>query len=155
MSSWMPNLRAFLHKVRYNGRWLPTLVVRRAIRSATMDAYRVAVETTHRDTGYAQYNWQVTEGTLPSGFIGGVRNPESNYPQPVARERVGSWPFINPYTVTYISNYAPYIEILDRIGRPDGSIVPQQMLQQAKDAAQRSLRVSGVGGSVTGRYGEL
>ena len=146
---WMPNLRSFLRSLFAFGSTVPASIVRQALWEDTMNAYRVAVMTTPRDTGYAQYNWQGTEGGLPSGFIGGKRDPNKSYPIRDAREVVGGRLAQNPFTVTHISNYAPYIQVLnDGIGE---NRRPFRMAEQARDAAMRTISLYGVATFVRGK----
>jgi len=153
MSSWTPNLKAFLTRVRYLGRTMPTVLLQRSLQAATMNAYSTAVLRTPVLTGYLRLNWQVTQGFIPGGTIGGVRDPQKSYPPRPVSEVVGQQ---NPFQITYISNFVRYAEAQND-GLGSGARTAWRMLEFARDAARKSLSrgavTATVGGTVREGYG--
>jgi len=128
------NLVSFTKGVEAAARRIPNEKVKRGLRGASLAAYRVAVKETPKDTGFAQYNWQTSEGA-PNFTTKGKYNSKKEWPTPVASAEVPQ--LLKAYSTMYITNNAPYIEVLN-----DGGIYidPQRMVERARLAAQAYLR---------------
>lgn len=103
------NLGQFIRKVEEFSQKLPAEQVQRLHRAIALEALSRVVLKTPVDTGRARGNWQVTQGTPATGTV------ETEDPSGSATISKGSGEALaaRPFTITWISNNLPYIEVLE------------------------------------------
>jgi hypothetical protein len=101
------NLRAITRQLNAIGRRLPLTTVTPVQRAAALEALSGAVLATPVDTGDARKGWQVTVGSIPSA--------DELTDDPVAAG-TATIEQAQPFSVIWITNNRPYIEILENGG---------------------------------------
>lgn len=103
------NLPQFLREFRTVAQGLPERELIKFQKLVTLQALQRVVARTPVDTGHARSNWQVTIGAPSTNEVPGDRQPDAQLTEAISRLAA-----LGPYTVTFVANPVPYVEVLDR-----------------------------------------
>jgi hypothetical protein len=147
------NLARFTRTVENFAKNLPAVQVQRLHQAIALEGLTRVVLRTPVDTGRARGNWQVTQGSPASGFNLGAADKNGGGTISAGNSKIAQ---AKPFTITWITNNLPYIEVLE-FGQfePPNPGPSKQKRQRGKTLVKNGFSVKAPEGMVRVTVAEL